>query len=117
MGVETVKTLSEIPVDMVHNLFGKDGIDLHRKANGIDESPVIPYKEQKSISTERTFQTDTIDPKFLHRELTRMTEKIAFELRSQNRLTGCITVKIRYSDFLTESKRASVTYTAQDHIL
>ena len=117
MGVETVKTLSEIPVHMVHNLFGKDGIDLHRKANGIDESPVVPYKEQKSISTERTFQTDTIDPKFLATELTRMTEKIAFELRSQGRLTGCITVKIRYSDFVTETKQECITYTAQDHLL
>jgi DNA polymerase-4 len=117
MGVETVQTLSEIPLKMVNNLFGKDGIDLHRKANGIDESPVVPYREQKSISTERTFQTDTIDPRFLSKELTRMTEKIAFELRSLNRLTGCITVKIRYSDFVTETKQEAISYTAQDHLL
>lgn len=117
MGVETVKTLSEIPVNMVHNLFGKDGIDLHRQANGIDEASVVPYKEQKSISTERTFQADTTDMWFLNKELTRMTEKIGFDLRSQNRLTGCITVKIRYSDFATETKQEAITYTAQDHVL
>jgi len=117
MGIETVKTLSEIPVKMVHTLFGKDGIDLHRKANGVDESPVVPFREQKSISTEQTFHTDTIDIKFLHKALSRMTEKVAFELRSQNRLAGCVTVKIRYSDFATETKQATITYTAQDHLL
>lgn len=117
MGVETVKTLSEIPVNMVRNLFGKDGIELHRKANGIDESPVVPFREQKAISTERTFQADTTDTTFLNKELSRMTEKVAFELRCQNRLAGCVTVKIRYSDFATETKQASITYTAQDHLL
>ena len=82
MGVQTVKTLSEIPPEMMFNLMGKTGLELHRRANGIDESPVVPYREQKSISTEQTFQNDTIDMEFMHRELVRMTEKIAYELRS-----------------------------------
>src|SRR5215216_4488359 len=101
MGVETVKTLSEIPVEMLQNLLGKHGTELWRRANGIDESPVIPYSEQKSISTENTFQADTIDMNFLHSHLVGMTEKLAFQLRQQNRLTGCITVKLRYSNFET----------------
>jgi DNA polymerase-4 len=117
MGVETVKTLSEIPVSLMQNLLGKNGTELHRRANGIDESPVVPYREQKSISTEQTFQTDTIDITFLHKQLARMTEKIAFDLRSQNRLTGCISVKIKYSDFQTEQKQTSISYTAADHEL
>ena len=117
MGVETVKTLSEIPVSLMYNLLGKNGNELHRRANGIDESPVIPYREQKSISTEQTFETDTIDITFLHSQLVRMTEKIAFELRSQNRLAGCISVKIRYSDFQTEQKQMSINYTASDQQL
>ena len=117
MGVETVRTLSEIPVPLMQNLLGKNGTELHRRANGIDESPVVPYREQKSISTEQTFETDTIDILFLHQQLARMTQKIAFELRSQNRLTGCISVKIRYSDFQTEQKQTSIPYTAADHEL
>jgi DNA polymerase IV len=117
MGVETVKILSEIPVEMMHNLLGKSGIDLWRKANGIDESPVIPYHEQKSISTENTFQTDTTDINFLHAELIRMTEKIAFQLRDQNRLTGCITVKLRYSNFETFTRQIAIPYTNADHII
>lgn len=117
MGVETVKVLSEIPVEMMMNLLGKNGIDLSRKANGIDETPVIPYHEQKSISTENTFQQDTIDLHFLHAQLVRMTEKIAFELRSQNKLTGCVAVKVRYSDFETHTVQKSIAYSNSDHSL
>ena len=117
MGVQKVETLSKIPIELMINLLGKTGADLHRKANGIDESPVIPFHEQKSISTENTFQQDTINLKFLHAELSRMTEKIAFQLRSENRLTGCITVKLKYADFSTYTAQKSITYSNQDHVI
>lgn len=117
MGVETVKILSEIPIEMLQNLLGKNGSELWRRANGIDETPVIPYHEQKTISTENTFQQDTIDMQFLHSELVRMTEKIAYELRRQNKLTGCVTVKLRYSNFETFTKQISLSYTNADHVL
>jgi DNA polymerase-4 len=117
MGVETVKVLSEIPVEMMQNLLGKNGTELWRKANGIDETPVVPFHEQKSISTENTFQQDTIDMRFLHSELVRMTEKIAFELRKQNKLTGCITVKLRYSNFETYTRQQSIAYSNAYHNL
>jgi DNA polymerase IV len=117
MGVVKIKTLSEIPVEMMENLMGKPGIELWRRANGIDESPVVPYSEQKSISTESTFESDTIDIRFLQAKLVQMTEKIAFELRQQNKLTGCVTVKIRYSDFNTVTKQCTIAYTALDHLL
>jgi DNA polymerase-4 len=117
MGVETVKTLSEIPISMMQNLLGKNGIELSRRSNGIDETPVVPYHEQVSISTEQTFQQDTIDMNFLNSELVRMTEKIAFELRQQNKLTGCVAVKLRYSNFETYTKQISIPYTNADHLL
>jgi DNA polymerase IV len=117
MGVETVRTLSEIPVKMLFNLLGKTGIDLSRKSNGIDETPVVPYREQKSISTEQTFSSDTIDTHFLQSQLVRMTERIAFELRQQNKLTGCITVKLRYANFDTVTKQCSIPYSGADHLL
>jgi len=117
MGVETVKVLSEIPIEMLQNLLGKNGTELWRRANGIDNSPVIPYHEQTSISTESTFESDTIDLSFMYGALTRMTEKIAFQLREQNRLTGCVTVKLRYSNFETFTKQMSIPYTNADHVL
>jgi len=117
MGIETIRTLSRIPVEMLETLLGKNGTELWRRAQGIDETPVIPYREQKSISTERTYQQDTIDVAFLKSELFRMTERIAFDLRQQNRLTGCVTVKIRYSDFETHDVQRSIPYTNADHEL
>ena len=116
-GVETIKTLSEIPIEMMETMLGKNGIDLWRKANGLDESPVIPYREQKSISTEQTFDTDTINLGFLHAQLVRMTESIGFELRKQDKLTGCITVKLRYSNFDTVIRQKVIDYTNADHLL
>ena len=117
MGVETVKLLSEIPVEMIQNLLGKNGSDLWRKANGIDETPVVPFHEQKSISTENTFQQDTIDMSFLNSELVRMTEKIAFELRLQGKVTGCVVVKLRYSNFETFTTQLTIPYSNADHVL
>jgi DNA polymerase-4 len=117
MGVETISILSQIPVEMMINLLGKNGIELWRRAQGVDETPIVPYHEQKSIGTENTFETDTINIQFLHKELVRMTEKIAFELRCNNKLTGCVTVKIRYSDFQTLTMQSTIAYTANDHIL
>ena len=116
-GVETIRTLSEIPVEMLETMMGVTGIELWRKANGIDESPVIPYREQKSISTERTFETDTIHMGRLHSELVRMTEAVGFDLRKQDKLTGCVTVKLRYSNFDTVVKQKTIDYTNADHIL
>jgi DNA polymerase IV len=117
MGVETVKVLSDIPVEMMQNLLGKNGSELWRRANGIDDTPVVPYHEQKSISTENTFGQDTIDMNFMRAEMIRMTEGIAFELRKQNKLTGCVTVKLGYSNFETFTKQQSISYTNADHTL
>lgn len=117
MGIERVRTLSEMPVEMLERLFGKMGIEMWRRANAIDESPVQPYSEAKSISQERTFQQDTIDTTFLRNVLTGMTEKLGYKLRSSDKLTACVTVKIRYSNFETVSKQMRIPYTSADHIL
>jgi len=117
MGVETIKILSEIPPAMLQSRFGKTGIDLSRKANGIDLSPVIPYSEQKSIGKEETFENDTIDVGFLYGELVRMTENVAFQLRQQKKLSGCVTVKLRYANFDTVTKQAVISYTASDQVI
>lgn len=117
MGVRTVGTLREMPVNFLVSAFGKNGISLWNKAQGIDDSPVVPYSEQKSISTESTFDTDTIDVKRLKSILIAMVEKVGFQLRNQKKLTSCITVKIRYSNFDTETKQLHIPYTSSDHVL
>ena len=117
MGVRTVATLREMPLKFLISAFGKNGISLWNKAHGIDDSPVVPYMEQKSISTECTFEEDTIDVKRLKSILITMVEKVAFQLREQQKLASCVTVKIRYSNFDTETKQLQIPYTASDHVL
>ncbi len=117
MGVRTVKTLREMPLPFLISAFGKNGISLWNKAQGIDDSPVVPYSEQKSISTESTFESDTIDVKRLKSILIAMVEKVAFQLREQKKLVSCVTVKIRYSNFDTETKQIHIPYTSSDHVI
>ncbi len=117
MGVRTVETLRDMPLKFLVSAFGKNGISLWNKAHGIDESPVVPYTEQKSISTESTFEEDTIDVKRLKSILIAMVEKVTFQLRDQKKLTSCITVKIRYANFDTETKQVHIAYTSSDHVI
>lgn len=117
MGVRTVATLREMPIQFLISAFGKNGRALWNKAHGLDDSPVVPYHEQKSISTESTFEEDTINVKRLKSILIAMVEKVAFQLRDQQKLTSCVTVKIRYSNFDTETKQVHVPYTSSDHVI
>jgi DNA polymerase IV len=117
MGIEKVRTVQEMPMQLVQQVLGENGASLWKKANGIDTSPVEPYNERKSISTECTFEKDTIDVDHLKRVLISMTEKLCFQLRSEEKLTACVTVKIRYSDFNTYTMQARIPYTALDSTL
>ena len=117
MGVMRIHTLQEVPIDLMQRLLGEHGPVLWRKANGIDDSPVIAWHERKSIGTERTFERDTIDVAKLRGLFTAMTETLAFQLRRGRKLTSCITVKVRYADFNTHTRQQRIPYTACDHLL
>ncbi len=117
MGIVTIQTLSAIPPPMMESVLGKNGLEIWRRANGIDLSPVIPYSEEKSISTEQTFETDTIDVQMLEKLLIAMIEKIAFRMRKNNKLASVVTVKIRYSNYDTHTLQKKIAYTSFDHTL
>jgi DNA polymerase-4 len=117
LGVKKIHTIQEMPVELMEKVLGKNGVSIWHKANGIDNSPIIPYHERKSISTERTFERDTIDVHKLKGILLAMTENLAFQLRRGNKLTACVTVKVRYSDFNTYTLQSRIPYTSADHVL
>ena len=117
MGVRTIQVLRGIPPRLLEREFGKPGISLWKKANAIDHRPVVPYRERKTIGNEKTFQTDTIDIRYLRATLLRMLEQLTFELRNQKKLAASVTVKIRYADFNTFSKQKKITHTADDQLL
>lgn len=117
LGISTIFTLRQMPAPLLVNVLGDNGRVIWERANGIDHTPVIPYSEQKSISTERTFDKDTIDVVTVKSIFTNMVCELTHKLRVQQKLTACITVKIRYSNFDTESKQKRIPYTSSDHIL
>ena len=117
MGIATIDTLGHMPPEMMQKVLGQNGLVIWKKANGIDTTPVIPYSERKSISTENTFEQDTIDIHMINELLVQMVEKIAFSLRKKQKLTSCVTVKIRYSNFDTHTIQQRIGYTSFDHVL
>ncbi|MDE3250181.1 MAG: DNA polymerase IV [Bacteroidota bacterium] len=114
VGIETIKELREAKPEMLQRYVGNYGLELWQKANGRHDGIVHEYHEAKSVSTENTFEENKTDLQFLMDELVRMTEKIAFQLRQENKMAGCITVKIRYPDFETTSRQVSIPYTFYD---
>lgn len=117
MGVTTIGSFRQVPLTYVESALGKNGVDIWHKAHGIDRTPVMPYREQKSLSRERTFESDTTDMCVLRTCLSSMVEDLSFELRSQHKLTGCVTLKLRYSNFDTHTIQHRIPYTAFDHDL
>jgi DNA polymerase IV len=117
MGVEKVKTVQEMPVELMDRVLGRNGVVIWKKAQGIDNTPVIPFHERKSISMERTFEKDTTDVEKLRSIVFAMAENLSYQLRNGNKLTACVNVKIRYSDFQTHSKQRRIAYTSLDHTL
>tara|TARA_R110002124_G_scaffold138798_1_gene302859 strand:- start:88077 stop:89267 length:1191 start_codon:yes stop_codon:yes gene_type:complete len=115
LGIKQIKTIQEMPLEMMAKVFGKNGQVIWRKANGIDNTPVVQYSERKSISTERTFDKDTTDIKKLEGIIVAMTENLVYQLRRGNKLTACITFKIRYSDFQTYTQQKRIPYSSADH--
>lgn len=117
LGVKRIQTVQNMPMELMHKVLGKNGLSIWKKANGIDNSPVIQYHERKSISTERTFGQDTTDIHKLKGLVIAMAENLAYQLRRGNKLTACVTFKIRYSDFQTYTQQQRIPYSAMDHTI
>lgn len=117
LGVRKIETLSQMPVAVLQQLIGKNGTELWKKANGIDNNPVIQYSERKSISTETTFAEDTIDVQNIKSIISGMVEQLCYQLRHEKWLTSTVSVRIRYANFDTETKQCKVPYTSADHTL
>ena len=117
MGISKIETIQSMPMIAMQRVLNENGASIWRKANGIDKSPIEPYTEQKSMSKETTFDKDTTDATLLQNMLVTMTDTLAYDLRKLKKVTGCVTLKLKYSDFQTHTFQASIPYTASDHVL
>lgn len=117
LGIYKIEDIAKMPLEILEKYIGKWAQSLWQKAHGIGNADIDTGWEQKSMSHENTFDKDYIDIDFLHSELVRLTEKTGYSLREDELLTGCITVKIRYSDFETTSRQETIDYTSLDDLL
>lgn len=117
MGIDKIETLQKMQPTVMERVLGANGIVIWKKANGLDDSPVVPYSERKSVSKENTFEADTIDMSLLKKHITTMVEELSFDLRKEGKLTACVTIKIRYSNFETYTKQLRIPYTCSQNIL
>lgn len=117
MGVRTIRDLAAMPLPYMENMFGKEGLEISRHANGVDDSPVLEQMEEKSLTIEHTFEQDTIDIEMMHACVVRLTEELGFRLRHKGYLTGCITVKLRYANGDTPIKQSTqkLTFDGEQH--
>jgi DNA polymerase-4 len=116
-GIEKIGDLQRVELRFLEVVFGRAGQYIWEKARGIDFGEIVPHSERKSISTEHTFDADTADLKTLETILVSMTEELAFKLRKENKIAGCMAVKIRYNDFETHTLQEKISLTAAEHIM
>lgn len=114
IGLHTIRDIALTPVEVLEKKLGKWGRVLWNKSHGIGSAEIETEWNQKSMSHETTFHENQNSIEFLHSQIVRLTEKNAFDLRQDEKLTGCITIKIRYSDFETVNKQETIPFTALD---
>jgi DNA polymerase-4 len=114
MGIFLIADVLKMTPEMLEERLGKWGTELWYKAQGIHHSDVAQYHEAKSVSSENTFDENKTDMVFLMSELVRIVEKISYELRQEEKVAGCVAVKIRYPDFETTSRQTTIPYTCSD---
>ena len=114
MGIVTIGDIYQLTKEELEERLGKWGEDLWHKSQGIHNGQVHTYHESKSISSENTFGENITDKNIVQAELVRLTEKVAYELRQDKKLCGCVAVKIRYPDFTTTTKQTTIDYTCAD---
>jgi len=117
-GIHTIGDLARQPEHNLEKLFGKYGHDISRHARGVDNSPIEPEHDIKSISQETTFDRDIADAVKLHQVLRNQSEKVAFRLRSKNLTATTVRIKVRWPDFSTQSRQLTLPQaTNQDTVI
>ena len=108
-GIATLGELRSAPDAVLWPLFGRYTALIRERASGVDERPVLPEVEEKSLSAEETFEHDIGDPRELRRQLAGLADLAASRLRARGLRTSCIGVKIRRGDFTTFTRQRAVS--------
>ncbi len=114
IGIQTIKQLAKIPKNTLLQLLGANGSKIWQYANGIDTREVAPFRMPKQISRETTFEEDTSDPQVVMATFQYLCERITMKLRQQHLTCGRLYLRIRYSDFKSDSIGRKLPVHTQD---
>jgi DNA polymerase-4 len=119
LGIHTLGELASYPAEVLKRKFGKGGEWLHLAANGIDDTPVIFQTiREKSLGHERTLPEDVIDPERIHSVLLSLSSQVARRLRARELVARTVTLKVRYSDFVTFTRSKTLSSpTDSEHVI
>ena len=107
-GLRTIGQLAALPEVQMKALFGSGALEMHRRALGMDDSPVGVEMHRKSVSQERTFARDVGDLEVLQRALLEMSEEVAALLRKEGDCARTVVLKMRYPDFTTITRQVTL---------
>jgi DNA polymerase-4 len=99
LGIRTVGQLRQWPTETLKSRFGSQGEHLWQLAHGIDDGPVVPEREARSISHETTFEQDIDDIEILRAYMVELTEQVAWRLRRHKLKGRTVHLKVRFADF------------------
>ncbi|MDP2303007.1 MAG: DNA polymerase IV [Ignavibacteria bacterium] len=116
-GIITLGDLAALPIDFISILYGKVGIDLWNRANGSGSEYLSLSHKQKNISKEKTFHEDVIDTTIIKKMLFDLTSKVCQSLRDEGLHTATISIKLRYTDFITTTRAKTIKPTDDDRII
>jgi DNA polymerase-4 len=110
LGIRYVADILKFPEGFWRDRLGERGLDLRRKALGLDDRPVICTHPRKSCGAENTFAQDTRDPQILKRWLLKQSEEVGRTLRRKGLKGRTLTLKIKDCDFQQRTKRTSLDF-------
>jgi len=108
LGLRTVGDLRRLSKEELIGRFGKWGLRLWERARGVDERPVVPEREPKSLSRETTFPQDVHDDRELDQVLLQLTHEVVEDLKGEGRRARTVQIKVRFADFTTITRQCTL---------
>jgi DNA polymerase-4 len=117
LGIRTIGELAAADPGMLTERFGRHGEDMVRRAQGIDDSPIVTEREVKSISQEITFSRDVREEAKLRDQVRRQSERVAGSLKKNGLTAATIKIKLRWPDFRTLTRQTTLASPTDDSVV
>ena len=113
-GIFTGLDLKSKTIEYLEEHFGKSGASYFNIVRGIHNSEVKPNRITKSVAAEHTFNENLTSEIFMQERLERIATELEKRLKKHNISGKTVTLKIKYSDFTTQTRSKTLPYFISD---